>query len=58
MIKVRGAKAVFTGKDAELLKKHSIKLGLSEQDTFTGMLWEYIMKRAREGAFKRMEKGK
>jgi hypothetical protein len=52
MIKVKGRICTFTGKDFKLLKKEAEALGLSMQDCFTGMLWEMLMLKAREGAFR------
>jgi hypothetical protein len=56
MIKVKGRIVTFTGKDAIWLKRESKALGLSQQDFFTGMIWEALMRSAREGAF--LEKAK
>lgn len=60
MITVKKRVVTFTGKDFKLLKAESKRLGISMQNVFTGMLWEYIMRKAREGVFngkskKRME---
>jgi hypothetical protein len=52
VIKVKGKIATFTGKDAKHLKEAAADLGLSMQDVFTGMLWEHLMRCAREGFFK------
>ena len=56
MIKVRGKKVAFTGKDAQRLKREAKSIGLSEQEFFTGCLWESIMRHARNGVF--LEKAK
>jgi len=56
MITVRKRKVFFKGKDAVLMKKMAANLGMSEQDAFTGMLWEHIMRLAREGVFKKGKK--
>ncbi len=53
MIKVCGKRAIFTGRDQKQLLDISKELGLSVQDTFTGMMWELVMKKAREGLFKK-----
>lgn len=53
MIKVKGNKAIFTGKDAKLLRKTAKELKMTPQNVFTGMLWEFMMKHAREEALKR-----
>jgi hypothetical protein len=58
MITVRGNKVCFKGKDAEQFKKLAANLGLSEQDAFTGMLWERIMQLARQGIFLKQKKAK
>lgn len=58
MITVKGRIAHFTGKDAKLLARHAKRLGLSEQDLFTGIMWEMILRQAREGVFKRAKKDK
>lgn len=50
-IKVKGRTATFTGKDKVFMQTRSKELGLSAQDFFTGMLWELIMRKAREGSF-------
>lgn len=52
MIKIKGRKAVFTGKDAKMIKSTAKSYGMSQQDVFTGVLWEYVMKCARERMFK------
>jgi hypothetical protein len=51
MITVRKNKAYFTGKDKKWLEQESKDLGLSIQETFTGMMWEMIMREARKGVF-------
>ena len=51
MIKVKGRIVTFTGKDLKNLKELAYKYGLSMQDMFTGVLWETIMRKARDGAF-------
>lgn len=53
MIKICEKTAIFTGRDQKQLSAISKELGLSVQDTFTGMLWEFIMQKAREGVFKK-----
>ena len=55
MIKVSktGKRVIFNGKDAILLNNEAKRLGLSTQNLFTGLLWEYLMKKAREGLFKK-----
>ena len=60
MITIKKRVATFTGKDFKFLKAESKRLGMSMQNVFTGMLWEYIMRKAREEVFngkskKRME---
>ena len=52
MIKVRGRKAIFTGKHARQIHQIAADLGLSEQEAFTGILWEHIMRSARSGVLK------
>lgn len=52
MIKVKGNIVTFTGKDAKWLIRESKKVGMSKQAFFTGTLWEDIMRKAREGAFR------
>lgn len=56
MITVRGRKVYFKSRDASRFKMAAAHLGLSEQDAFTGMLWEHIMRLAREGLFKDSKK--
>lgn len=51
MIKIVKNKVYFTGKDYKWLIKISKELGLSPQNAFTGMCWEYVMKKARERKF-------
>jgi hypothetical protein len=58
MIKVKGNKAIFSGKDRKDLIQISKDLGLSVQDTFTGMLWDMVMREALNGTFKKKEKSK
>ena len=58
MINVRGNKVYFTGKDAVRFKAAAKELGLTVQDTLTGLLWEKIMSLAREGLFLRVKAGK
>jgi hypothetical protein len=57
MIKVKGHKVYFTGKDAKTFKEAADSLGLSTQDLLTGCLWEKIMQEARNGTFKKAKKG-
>lgn len=52
MIKIKGHKVFFSGKDEKLMRQEAKELGLSVQDTFTGMLWEHLMRVARQGVFK------
>lgn len=57
MIKViKDNKVRFTGKDKKDFLKIAKDLGLSPQDTLTGMLWELIMREARNGKFKKGKK--
>lgn len=51
MIKVKGRIVTFTGKDLAFMKKDAKRLGLTPQNWFTGMLWEMVMRKAREGVF-------
>jgi hypothetical protein len=51
MIKIKGNVVTFTGKDGEVFKQSAKAVGMSPQNFFTGMIWEYIMKQAREGVF-------
>lgn len=51
MIKVKGRKIRFTGKDYKILKHVSDDLGLSMQDVFTGLLWEGVTREAHKGTF-------
>jgi hypothetical protein len=53
VIKIKGNKAIFTGRDAIQLKRLAKLYGLSVQTCFKGMMWEYFMKCAREGMFKK-----
>lgn len=53
MITVRGRKVYFKGKDAKLMKGLAKDLGMSPQHTFTGLLWEHIMRLARQGVFRK-----
>jgi len=53
MITVRGRRVYFKGKDEKMMKEMAANLGMSEQDAFTGLLWEHIMRLAREGVFKK-----
>lgn len=50
-IKVKGRIVTFTGKDALFMTKEAKELGLSEQALFTGLLWEAVMRYARNGVF-------
>ena len=52
-IKYLNQKVSFTGPEAKQLKEIAKELGMSVQDTFTGLMWEYVMKEARKGVFKR-----
>jgi hypothetical protein len=52
MIKVKGKQAIFTGKEAIQLKKLAKLYNLSIKDCFTGMMWEFVMRKAREGLFR------
>lgn len=56
MITVRGKKVYFKGKDAKRMKQLAKDLGMSVQSAFTGLLWEQIMRFARQGVFKRRNK--
>jgi len=56
MIKTKGHKVTFSGEDLAILKRESKRLGLSPQNWFTGMLWEMVMREARNGAFKKDKK--
>ena len=51
MIKIKGRVVTFSGKDYLALRKISKRLGLSMQNVFTGMAWEYIMAKAQKGDF-------
>lgn len=50
MIKVRGNKVTFTGKDAVILNKEAKRLDMSPQHLFTGILWEYVLHLKRKEA--------
>lgn len=51
MIKMQGRKMVFTGKEATLIKKHAKEVGMKVDHFVIGVLWEQIMRKAREGVF-------
>jgi hypothetical protein len=56
MITVRRNKVYFKGKDARTMKELALSLGMATQDAFTGLLWEAIMRFARQGVFKKAVK--
>ncbi len=56
MIKVKGNKVTFTENHALNFMAIAKDLGLTPQDLLTGLLWENIMRLAREGVFKRGKK--
>jgi len=56
MITVRRNRVYFKGKDAIRFQKAADYLGLTVQDAFTGMMWEHIMRLAREGRFRDSKK--
>ena len=53
MIKVKGRRVFFSGKDEKQIKQIAKDLGMSPQHAFTGMLWEHVMRCARQGLFKK-----
>ena len=56
MIVIKGRKITFTHKHFRYLRSMSQHYGLTMRDTFTGLLWEHIMQKAREGVFLREKK--
>lgn len=60
MIKVRkdGKTVDLTGKDQKFFANKAKEYGLSMQHVFTGMLWEAVMRMARQGYFKKMRNEK
>jgi hypothetical protein len=57
MITIRKQKVYFSGKDEVWLEETAASLGLSCQETFTGLMWEHLMRLARQGEFLKIKKG-
>ena len=56
MITIRKNKVYFKGKDSKQLKEIAEYLGLTPQEAFTGLMWEFIMREARNGTFTKNKK--